>query len=82
MRQKYCNQESVFEHIWQHADGNGLWSGDDTTLAVEFHVSEDEAHEALGELCDRGLIEKLYPGNFAIGRWTERDDAGEEEMSC
>jgi hypothetical protein len=79
MRTKYCDQESVFAHIWDNADADGLWDGDDATLAAEFRVSEDESHAALSELCDRGHVEKLYPGKFAIVKWRERDDPGEEE---
>jgi hypothetical protein len=81
MKQQYCDQESVFEHIWKHADRDGLWDGSATTLAEEFRVSEDEAHCALGDLADRGLIENVYPGTYAITKWRERDDAGEEELS-
>jgi len=80
MRKKYCDQESVFEHIWRNVDRDGLWDGSATTLAEEFHVSEDEAHEMLGELCDRGLIEKLVPGKYAIVKWRERDDPSGEEV--
>ena len=81
MRQRYCDQESVFAHIWDNADADGLWSGDDTTLAEEFHVSEDEAHCALGDLADRGLIEKVYANKYAIVKWPERDHADREELS-
>jgi hypothetical protein len=78
MRKKYCDQESVFEFIWKHADRDGLWDGDANTLAEEFHVLEDETHDALGELCDRGLMEELYAGKYAIVKWRERDHADEE----
>ena len=77
MRKKYCNQESVFAHIWENADRDGMWTGNGTSLAAEFAVSEDEAYEALSELCDRGLIEALVPGTFAIANWRERDEPGE-----
>jgi hypothetical protein len=43
-------------------------------------VSEDEAHEALRDLCDRKLIETLVPGKFAIVKWRERDVAEEEGL--
>lgn len=81
MRKKYCDQESVFAHIWKHADRDGLWDGSATTLAEEFHVSEDEAQCALGDLADRGLIEKLVPGSYAVVNWREQDDVGDEELS-
>jgi hypothetical protein len=81
-KRKYCDQETVFEHIWNNADGSGFWEGDATTLAAELGATEDEAHESLGELCDRGFIEKVYPGNFAIVNWRERDDRDDEEQRC
>jgi hypothetical protein len=81
MRQKYCDWEHVFEHIWEHADADGLWDGSATTLAEEFRVSEDEAHDVLGELCDGHHVEKLVPGKYAIVKWPERDDADREELS-
>jgi hypothetical protein len=82
MRKKYCDQESVFAHIWNNADRDGLWTGDDAVLAETFHVTEDEAHEVLGEICDAGHIEKVYPGTYAITEWRERDEPGEEELAC
>jgi hypothetical protein len=78
MRKKYCDQESVFAHIWDNADADGLWTGDAATLAAEFNVGEGEAQDMLGELCDRGHVEKLVPGKYAIVKWRERDDLGEE----
>jgi hypothetical protein len=81
MRKKYCDQESVFAHIWDNADADGLWDGDASTVAVEFNVSEDEAHEMLGALSDQGLIEKLYPGQYAIMKWRDRDGRPEEKVS-
>jgi hypothetical protein len=78
MRKKYWDQESVFAHIWNHADADGLWDGSATTLAEEFRVSEDEAHEVLSEICDGGHIEKLVPGTYAIVNWREQDDTHEE----
>ena len=79
MRIKHCDQETVFEYIWKHADRDGMWDGSATTLAEVFRVSEDEAHSAIGDLADRGLIEKLFPGKYAIVRWPEREDRCEEE---
>ena len=81
-KRKFCDQETVFEHIWNNVDRAGLWEGDATTLAVEFGATEEQAHGALGELCDRGLVEKLYPGKFAIVRWRERDDSAGKEFCC
>jgi hypothetical protein len=81
MWKQYCDQESVFEHIWNNADHDGFWDGSATTLAAVFRVSEDETHSALVDLADQGLIENVYPGKYAITNWRERDDPGEEELS-
>jgi hypothetical protein len=78
MKRKYFDQKTVFEHIWQCADRDGIWDGDDATLAIEFAVSEDEAHSMLADLCNRRLIENFYPGKFAIMKWSERDVIGHE----
>jgi predicted transcriptional regulator of viral defense system len=75
----FCEQE-VFAHLWDNADRDGLWTGDASTVAAEFGVSEDEAHDMIGELCDRGLVEKVYPGTYAITKWPERDDSSAEEL--
>jgi hypothetical protein len=80
MRKRYFDWEYVFKHICQHCDRDRLWDGDGTSVAAEFHVAEDEGHDALGELCDRGFIERLVTGTYAIVRWRERDEAGEEEQ--
>jgi hypothetical protein len=77
---KHFSFEEVFEYIWQHCDSEGLWNGDDATLAEEFHVSEDEAHTMLGDLSDRLLIEKVYEGRYAIVKWRERDDPAENAL--
>jgi predicted transcriptional regulator of viral defense system len=58
-----------------------LWDDDGSTVATEFSVSEDKAHEMLSDLADRGLIEKLVPGKYAIMKWRERDDPVEEELA-
>jgi hypothetical protein len=81
MRNKCCNPESVFRHIWEYAD-DGVWNGDASTIATEFNVGEDEASAVLSEICDEGQIENVYPGTYAITKWRERDDAGEEEVTC
>jgi len=79
MRTRYFGWEYVFEHICLHCDRDGLWSGDDATVAVTFRVSEGGAHEVLGELCDRGHVEQVYPGTYAVVKWRERDEAAEDE---
>jgi hypothetical protein len=79
MRKKYFGFEQAFEHIWNRAEADGLWDGDATTLAAAFCVTEDDAHDTLCELCDRGLLEHLFQGNYAITRWRERDEPDEED---
>ena len=81
MRQKHSDQESVFEHIWKHADRDGLWTGDAGSLAAEFTVSEDEAYDTLSELTDRNLLQRVGNETYIITRWPEREDAGEEESA-
>lgn len=79
MKKKHNDWESVFAFIWRNADHDGLWGGEDA-LAAEFGVSPDEAYSALSELCDRGLIEKVYEGRYAITKWHEPDDPGAGEL--
>lgn len=74
-RKKYFDEERAFEVIWQNADHDGIWHGDASTLAAEFDVTEDDAHSALSNLCDRRIIEKLYTGKYIIVNWRDRDDA-------
>jgi hypothetical protein len=81
MRKKYFDWEYVFGFICQHADADGIWDGDAASVAEEFHVSEDESHEVLSDLADRGLIEPLFPAKYAIVKWREPDDPGEEESA-
>ena len=78
MRRKYFDWEYVFEFIWKNCDYDGLWSGDDATVAGKFGVTEDEAHEVLGDLCDRGVIEHVYPGTYAITEWREQDEPADD----
>ena len=78
MRRKYFAEEYVFEFIWQHCDNDGLWDGDAETLAAKFNVSEDEDYDALSELCDRGHVERLVPGAYAITEWRERDEPADD----
>lgn len=86
MKKKYFDWETVFAHIWQNCDPDGIWDGSAEPLAEKFGVSEDEACTMLDQLCGRGLIEKLYQGRYGIVLWHEREnsDAGElrwEEIS-
>ncbi len=80
MKRKCFDWESVFAHIWNGADRDGIWNGDAESLAQEFSVTADEAHATLSKLCDRGLLEKVYEGTFAIAKWHEPDDPGAEEL--
>jgi hypothetical protein len=72
MRRKYFGSEQVFEFIWNNADEDGLWAGDTTTLAAEFHVAEDESYAALGELCGRNRIQRTGAVTCTITKWPER----------
>lgn len=80
-KNKYCDHETVFEFIWNNAHGEGLWEGDAASIAAEFGASEDAAADALSGLCDRGMIEQLYRGKFAIVRWEEKS-AADGELCC
>lgn len=79
MRKKYCDQESVFAHIWNNADRDGLWIGDGASLGEQFGVSADESHAALTELCDRDRIQRVGNSTYIVTRWPERDKASDEE---
>lgn len=81
MRRKYFSDEYVFEFIWQHCDNDGIWSGNDETLAAKFNVTKDTAYDALSELCDRDLIQRVGTATYIITRWRERDEPVEEELS-
>lgn len=80
MKKKYFCEEDVFAFVCSNADRDGIWSGDGTTLASEFRVSEDEAHATLSDLCDRGLIEKVLQGRYAVVEWRERNDYDEQDQ--
>lgn len=80
MRKKYLDEESLFAHIWQHCDEDGLWDGDPTTLAAAFKVPEGEAYDLLGKLCDRGLIQRVGTATYIITRWPERDEPPEKDL--
>jgi hypothetical protein len=47
----------------QHCDNDGMWDGDASTLAAIFDVTEDEAHDVLGELCDGHHSRSWFRGN-------------------
>jgi hypothetical protein len=81
MRRKYFGWEQVFEFIWQHCDCDGLGSGNDETLAAKFNVTKDAAYDALPELRDRNLIQRVGTATYIITRWRERDEPVEEELS-
>jgi hypothetical protein len=78
-RKKYFDWEQAFGSIWD-ADRDGFWNGDAAGLAREFGVSEGAAYSVLDELCDRRLIEKVYPGKYLLTRWRERDEPRKEEL--
>lgn len=78
-KKKHCDQESVFAHLWNNADADGLWDGDASTVAAAFNVSEDDAQDMLGELCDHHFIERVGTATYIIARWRESDEASDEE---
>jgi hypothetical protein len=80
MRTKYFREEDVFEFIWMAADADGMWEGNDATIAAAFGVTEDEAYEVLSKLCVKGHLERVYVGTFAITKWREPGDASEEDV--
>jgi hypothetical protein len=82
MRKKCFREEDVFGFIWERADREGMWNGDSATVAEEFGVSDDQAHEVLGELCDRDRIQRIGDAKYIITRWRERDDPADEEECC
>ena len=71
-RKKYFDWEQAFHFIWQGADRDGIWNGDASSLAAEFDVPEDDAHSALGYLCERRMLERLYTGSHIIVNWREK----------
>jgi hypothetical protein len=79
VRKKWFDRERAIEFIWQNADGDGIWHGDDASLAAEFGVSEDAAYSMLRELCGFRFVEKVYTATYAIVRWRERDEDGAGE---
>jgi hypothetical protein len=81
MRKRYFREEDVFGFIWDAADSDGMWDGNDQTLAVAFNVSADAAYAVLGDLCDRNRLQRVGGATYIITRWRERDEPGEEELS-
>jgi hypothetical protein len=80
MRKKYFGEEAVFAFVWDTADADGMWEGDDATIAAEFGVTDDEAYSVLSELCDRNRVQKLGGAKYIITRWRDRDERAEEEL--
>jgi len=80
MRKKYFCEEDVFGYVWENADADGIWDGNDATLAAEFGVSADAAYAVLSALCDGHHLQRLESAKYIIVRWRERDDAGEEDQ--
>jgi hypothetical protein len=72
-RGKHFTDEAAFEYIWQSAARDGIWDGDASDLAAEFHVSEDAADEMLYELRNKRLIDKLTDQSYLVVNWRERD---------
>jgi hypothetical protein len=79
-RKKYFSQEYVFEFIWQHSDNDGLWDGDAESVAAKFNVTKETAYDALSELCDRDIIQRVGTATYIITRWRERNEPEGEEL--
>ena len=80
MKKRCFDWEQVFAHIWRHCDPDGIWDGSAERLAEKFGVNEDAAQAMLDQLCDRGLLERVYEATYAITKWHERDDPGVGEL--
>ena len=80
MKKKTFDHESLYEFIWNGADNDGIWSGNEKTLAAKFRVPEDQAYVVLGDLCDHNLIQRVGKGDYIITRWPERSEPGEDEL--
>ena len=78
---KCFREEDVFGFVWEHADREGMWTGDSATVAQEFGVSDDEAYAVLSELCDCDRIQRIGDETYIVTRWPERDDPGKEESA-
>jgi hypothetical protein len=79
MKRKYFGWERAFEFVWLHCDRDGLWTGDSSTIAAAFGVTENEAYDTLSDLSDSNLIERIGESKYAIVRWHERDEVSDEE---
>jgi hypothetical protein len=77
MKRHFC-EEYVFGFIWEHADRDGIWDGDDATIAAEFSVLEDEAYDTLSDLTDRDRIQRIGTVRYIVTRWREREELGGE----
>jgi predicted transcriptional regulator of viral defense system len=81
MKKQYFDEESVFRFVWEHADHDGIWNGNDASIAAAFGVTENEAYTVLGELTDRNRLQRVGSETYIITAWRERDDRSEEELS-
>jgi hypothetical protein len=68
--------EEAFHFIWQNAGRDGIWCGDEVSLAKEFDALEDDAESVLDELREKRLIEKLDARTYFLSNWREKDDPG------
>ena len=78
MRKKYFGEEAAFAFVCNAADADGMWEGDDATIAAEFGVTDDEAYSVLSELCDRNRVQRVGERQYIIVRWRELDETDEE----
>ena len=78
MRKKHFGDESVFAFVWDAADADGMWEGDDSAIAAEFGVTEGEACDMISQLTDRNLMQRIGDAKYIITRWREHDEPAEE----
>ena len=71
MRMRYFREEDVFGFIWNAADADGMWEGNDQTLAAAFNVSADAAYAVLSDLCDRNRLQRIGTDTYIITKWRE-----------
>ena len=66
MRKRHFDHQSVFAHTWNNADTDGLCGGNAAKLGEAFGVSEDEAYDALSELCDRNRLQRIGEAKYIV----------------
>jgi hypothetical protein len=78
MKKKHFCEQEVFGFIWDEANEDGMWEGDDSAIAAEFNTTDDEAYSVLSELTERNRLQRVGSDTYIIMGWPERDEPGEE----